>query len=111
MFDIKDKENIIIICLIIIIIYIIIDKFYKKSRKEYFTEDEVLNKISSIINGDDITFNNVYIKGNLTAPKITTRMLYADTDKSHGVDGNDYIDFNNKTAFYDLIKYKSIQKI
>jgi len=113
------KENIIIICLILIIIYIIIDKFYKKNKKEHFTDDEVLNKLSSIINGDEtITFKNVYITDKLTAPTLYTRHILADKDKTHKtiddnkeIDGNDYVDFKNNAAFYNKLKYKTLTKL
>lgn len=105
------NENIIIICLILIIIYIILDKIYKKSYKEHFTEDEILNKLSNIINGEDIiTFKDVYISNKLIAPELITRHIYADKDTSHGVDGNDYIDIMNKSAFYDTLYYKKLEK-
>ena len=112
------KENIIIICLVLIIIYIILDKFYKKPKKEHFTEEDILNKISSIINGEDtITFKNVYITDNLTAPTLYTRHILADKDKTHktiddnkNIDGNDYVDFKNNASFYNTLKYKNMIK-
>jgi len=100
------KENIIIVCLILIIIYIILDK-YKTNKKEHFTDDEVLNKLSSIINDDNITFNNVYVKGKLTAPTLYTRHILTDKDKTHKtmndnklIDGNNYIDILDNLAVY-----------
>ena len=112
------KENIIIICLILLIIYILLDK-YKINKKEHFTDDEVLNKLSSIINDDTITFNNVYIKGKLTAPTLYSRHILTDKDKTHKtiddnklIDGNDYIDVKGNLAVYgNNLKYKNLLKI
>ena len=113
------KENIIIICLILLIIYILLDKYNKKNKKEHFTEDELLNKISSIINDDTITLNNVYIKGKLIAPTLYTRHILSDKDKSHKtiddnklIDGNNYVDIYDNLAVYgNEIQYKKLTKL
>ena len=71
----KSLYLIIILILLIFIIY-----YYNKSQAyeklEHF-DDNLINQIASIINGDKLIINNLEVTGNLTAPNITTDNIYS----------------------------------
>ena len=82
----KSLHLFIILILLILVIY-----YYNKSavyeKVEHFN-DNIINQLASIMNGDTVKLKNIELTGTLTAPNITTRIL-----KSTKANG-DYIDFD-----------------
>lgn len=89
------KYLVIIICLLIILY--LYNKNQTYDKLEHF-DDNIINQIASIINGDKVILKNVDITGTLNAPNINTYQVNS-TDK------NKWIDFKGKPVFYEDVKF------
>ncbi len=89
------KYLIIIICLLIILYLYNKNLVYEKV--EHF-DDNVINQITSIANGEKVVLKNVDITGTLNAPNINTYQVNS-THKDK------WIDFKGKPVFYEDVKF------
>ena len=85
--------------LFIILILLILVVYYHNKSIAYQTfehfDDNMINQLASIINGNNLKIKNLEITETLTAPNITTRNVYStDTEGK-------WVDFNCKPVFYE----------
>ena len=100
------KYLIIIICLLIILYLYNKNLVYEKV--EHF-DDNVINQIASIANGEKVVLKNVDITGTLNAPNINiTGTLNAPNINTYQVNSthqDKWIDFKGKPVFYEDAKF------